>query len=81
VTAQKDENGRLKLTWAQVVWGITMLLGLAGMWTRMEVRLALIEVAVAGKAQASDVEQLRRDLRQHIGGVIVTPDAEAATRP
>lgn len=53
-----ETNGRIKMTWPQLVWGISMLLMLAGMWTRMEVRMALIEAGLCTKAEKSTVDAL-----------------------
>ncbi len=75
-----ETNGRLKLTWAQVVWVVSMFLMLAGMWARMEVRFALLEATVQRKADSSEVEQIRHDLVMHArGDRRLVPEAEAGT--
>jgi len=38
-----ESNGRIKLTWPQIVWGISILIGLVGAW--YDVRTKQIELA------------------------------------
>jgi hypothetical protein len=72
-----ETNGRIKLTWAQIVWAVSMFIMLAGMWGRMEVRTALIEAKLEGKASVADVEKVSNQLRFHVSGVRFAPDAQA----
>lgn len=72
-----ETNGRIKMTWGQVVWAISMFLMLAGMWTRMEVRMALIETKLEGKASVTEVDHCRSLINAHIG----TAQAAAVGKP
>ena len=69
-----DQNGRIKMTWAQFAWGITMLLMIAGMWSRMETRMALLEVAISSKASTAEVSDLRARIFQFV------PEAGASVK-
>lgn len=71
-----EQNGRIKMTWGQVVWAVSMFLMLAGMWSRMEVRMALIENKLEGKANVADVDHCRTLINAHLG---IAPPAEAST--
>jgi len=75
--SKTEANGRIKLTWAQIVWGLTTFGMLAGLWTRMEVRTALILVSLGAKADTSEVRNIDRDLREHLRWV---PAARAGRR-
>jgi hypothetical protein len=77
VTPTHETNGRIKLTWQQFVWGVTVLVMLVGMWTRMEMNNALILVTLGTKADTTEVRHIDRDFREFMR---VVQSAQAAGR-
>jgi hypothetical protein len=59
-----EPNGRVKLHWQQIAWGLGVLATLAGMWSRMEVNNALILVSLGSKADTTEVRHIDRDFRE-----------------
>ena len=43
MTVGKDTNGRLKLTFSQVAWAGSMLLGMGAAWAQINVRIGAVE--------------------------------------
>jgi hypothetical protein len=66
MTAHWEPKGVIKLTWEQMVWGITVLVFIAGMWTRMEINQSEIIRDLDSKADTSEVRQIDRDFRTHL---------------
>ena len=39
----RDGNGRIKLSWAQIAWGVAMIVTILGTWADLRVSIARIE--------------------------------------
>ena len=55
------ENGRIKLTWQQLTWGLAMVVILVTFWSRTEMRLDAIEALVKGVYTKAEIDALKRD--------------------
>ena len=51
-----DPNGRIRLSWAQIVWGITTLAALIGGWYDTRSQLGLIRAELGLRVQQADKE-------------------------
>lgn len=54
-----DDNGRIKLTWPQVVWGISLLAAILGSWYDTRGQVALLRQEAGLRFQQSDAEHTR----------------------
>lgn len=55
-----DENGRIKLTWPQTVWAITILVLMATGWARMEYRMSALETTLSERVYTkADIDRMK----------------------
>jgi len=68
MTAKKPTgyNGKVGLTWAQIVWGLGMLATLLAQWYRMESRMTQLEATLALQPSPIALEQRMGNLETKI---------------
>ena len=38
-----DQNGRIRLSWAQIAWAVAMIIAILGTWADLRVQMARVE--------------------------------------
>jgi hypothetical protein len=56
-----EENGRIKLTWQQITWGISTIILLSLGWADIRGRINTLSIAIGGIYTKSDIDILKRD--------------------
>ncbi|MEY2849588.1 MAG: hypothetical protein RI885_2255 [Actinomycetota bacterium] len=56
-----NDAGRITLSWAQLVWGITVLVVLVGGYKDLKTGLAQVQSTVNGMYTKAEVDQMRVD--------------------
>ena len=54
-----EVNGRIKLSWTQIVWGIAMLGAIVGSWADVRMQVALLRQEVTMKTAEQEKENGR----------------------
>lgn len=54
-----EVNGRLRVSWAQIVWGIATLSAIIGSWADTRTQIALMRQEIGLRVQQADVEHGR----------------------
>lgn len=69
-----EANGRLKLSWAQIAWGIAVIVGVLGSWADLRIGQARMEEKLS--AQGERITRLEGQARAWKG----VDEAHAAPR-
>ena len=74
----REENGRVRLSWAQIVWGIAMLIGGLGSWYSLSAKidLAIQEFHLFVQADREDRDRLWQSVQ-----ALQATQAQAAEPP
>jgi hypothetical protein len=68
-----ETNGRIRLSWPQIVWATATLAAVVGAWADMRSQMALLRQEMGLRVQQSEADHARM--------WIAIDDAKASTRP
>jgi hypothetical protein len=54
-----DNNGRVKLSWGQIVWGIATLAAVLGSWYDTRNQIALVRAELQIRVESAELENTR----------------------
>lgn len=79
-----ETNGRIRMSWAQIAWSVSMMLMIGGAWADLRVKLEHVGTVVEGNtSRIISIEQrnARRDAELMRGYIVGTARADEGPKP